>query len=75
MNNYLFGGVAVQEIAFYCKRCKKSLHIDYQITGNDDAPVIPNIIIKCSCCKRAMYLKKYTEKLLLENADKGRYYI
>lgn len=47
----------------------------YQLTGNDDALVIPYIIIKCTHCKRALYLKKYTEKQLLEHAVGDRFYI
>lgn len=65
----------MQKITFYCKNCKKSLHMYYQLTGNDDAPVLPNIIIKCTCCKRALQLKKYTEKQLLEHAVGDRFYI
>lgn len=49
--------------------------MSYQLTGNDDAPVLPNIIIKCTHCKRALCLKKYTEKQLLEHAVGDRYYI
>lgn len=51
----------MQEIVFYCKRCKKSLHISYQITGVDNALILPNVIIKCTHCKRVLFLKKYTE--------------
>lgn len=65
----------MQEITFYCKNCKKSLHMAYQLTGNDDALVLPNIIIKCTHCKRALCLKKYTEKQLLEHAVGDRFYI
>ena len=65
----------MQEIVFYCKCCKKSLHISYKITGNDDDLVLPNIVIKCTHCKRALFLKKYTEKKLLEGAVDGKFYI
>lgn len=65
----------MQEITFYCKRCKKSTGITYRITGNDTAPVLANIDIKCFHCKRVMYLKKYTEKMLVENSVGGRFYI
>lgn len=65
----------MQEITFYCKKCKKSLKITYRLTGNDDAPVLPNINIVCHHCKRVMYLKKYTEKMLVENSVGGRIYI
>ena len=67
----------MKEITFYCKVCRKSTHVSYRLTGNDMAPVLPNVCIKCSQkhCKRVMYLKKYTEKMLLENAEGDRMYI
>ena len=65
----------MHEIVFFCKRCKKSLHIIYQITGDEEALVLPNVIIKCTHCKRVLFLKKYTEKKLLEGAVEGRFYI
>lgn len=65
----------MQEITFYCKRCNKSMKITYRLTGNDDAPVLPNINISCHHCKRVIYLKKYTEKMLVENSVGGRIYI
>jgi len=39
------------------------------------APVLPNIDIKCHCCIRVMFLKKYTEGKLVENSVGGRMYI
>lgn len=65
----------MQEITFYCKKCRKSLRITYRLTGNGDAPVLPNVDIACHHCKRVMYLKKYTEKQLVENSVGGRFYI
>lgn len=65
----------MQEIAFYCKRCKKSLRMSYVLTGDDNAPVLPSIIINCSHCKRALVLKNFTEKKLIELSVDGKYYI
>lgn len=65
----------MQEIQFYCRKCKKSLRISYIVTGNDDEPVLPSIVIKCSHCKRAMFLKKYTEDMLINNSVDGKFYI
>jgi hypothetical protein len=65
----------LQEINFYCKNCKKSLHMTYILTGDGSAPVLPNVVIKCTHCKRALQLKKYTEKKLLEHAVGDRFYI
>lgn len=64
-------------IDFYCKNCKKFLHVSYQVTGDDNALVLANAIIKCdhSHCKRALILKRITEKKLLEGAVNGKYYI
>ena len=65
----------MQEITCFCKRCKKSLRIGYLVSGNDDTPVLANIQIACHHCKRVMYLKKYTEKLLRENSVGGKFYM
>ena len=65
----------MQEITFFCTRCKTSLTIKYKVTGNDNAPVLPNIEIACRHCTRVLYLKKYTEKQLIENSVGGKFYI
>ena len=76
-NHYFVGGAKMQEIQFYCRRCKKSLRISYILTGDDNAPILPNVQIICNqkTCRRVMYLKNYTEKQLIENSVDGRYYI
>jgi hypothetical protein len=67
----------MQEIQFYCRRCKKSLRISYFLTGDDNAPVLPSVQIICNqkTCRRVMYLKNYTEKMLVENSVDGKFYI
>ena len=45
------------------------------LTNDGDTPVLPNVAIKCTCCKRVLMLKKYTEKKLLEHAVSDRFYI
>jgi acetyl-CoA carboxylase beta subunit len=65
----------MQEIQFFCRKCKKSLKITYILTGNDNAQVLPNVMIKCQHCKRVMYLKKYTEKMLIEGSVDAKFYI
>ena len=73
---YLFMEVnSLQEIRLFCKNCKKSLHMSYILTNDGDTPVLPNVAIKCTCCKRVLMLKKYTEKKLLEHAVSDRFYI
>ena len=44
---------------------------------NDNAPVLPNIMIKCSHnhCKRVMFLKNFTEKKLIESSVNGKLYM
>lgn len=49
--------------------------MSYLLTGDDNAPVLPSIIIKCSHCKRALVLKNFTEKKLIELSVDGKYYI
>jgi len=46
--------------------------IIYSVTGDDDAPVLPGMIIRCHTnrCTRVMVLKKYTEGMLIAQADK-----
>jgi len=68
----------IKQIEFYCKKCKKSMKMAYSVTGDDDAPVLPGMIIRCHTnrCTRVMVLKKYTEGMLIAWADKeGKVFI
>ena len=65
----------MQEVLLFCRRCKKSTRVSYVITGDDFAPVLPNIQVACRHCTRVMYLKKYTEKMLVENSVSGKFYM
>lgn len=64
------------EVSFFCKNCKKIMSVSYEITGNDDAPVLENILLKCQThkCVRALRFKKFTEKELLAHTDKHGIY-
>ena len=67
-----------KQIEFYCKKCRKSMKMAYSVTGDDDAPVLPGMIIRCHTnrCTRVMVLKKYTEGMLIARADKeGKVFI
>lgn len=64
-----------KRIDLYCRRCRKSLHVAYELTGNPDSPVLPNITMKCSCCTRTMVFKKYTESHLAGHTKSGKYYV
>lgn len=65
----------MKKYTFHCKACRKSLKIMYTVTGNNQAPVLPNIDIICPHCKRVMFLKRFTEKKLLEGAVGNRFYM
>ena len=64
-----------EQITFYCRNCKKSLKIAYNLTGREDAPVMPSIQIKCHHCKRVMVLKHFTYKNLTYGVTEIKYYI
>lgn len=65
----------MQEVLLCCRRCKKGTRVSYIITGDDFSPVLPNIQVACRYCNRVMYLKKYTEKMLVENSVGGKFYM
>ncbi len=62
-------------IDFYCKRCRKSLHISYGLTGDPQTPVLSNITLKCGCCTRTMVLKNFEEHHILEHMKDNKYYL
>ncbi len=62
-------------IDLYCRRCRRSLHVSYDVTGDPDAPVLPNVVIKCIRCTRVMNVKNYTEHQILEHTKNNKYYI
>ena len=64
-----------ETVDLYCKHCRKSLKISYIVTGRNDAPVLPNIMIKCQHCKRVMVLKNYTEEKFMKHVIDGKIYI
>ena len=49
--------------------------MDYMVTGNDEQIVLQNIVIKCNRCKRVLVLKKYTEAILKQRQQDGKYKI
>ena len=68
----------MQEISFYCKKCKKSMRMSYRLSGNDDAPFLSGMTFKCHTnrCTRVVRLKNYTEKQIRTMADAmDRYYL
>ena len=68
----------VNIIEFYCKKCGKSLKMAYSVSGDDNAPVLRGITMRCHThkCTRVMIMKNFTEGELIAQADKqGRVYI
>ena len=61
----------LQAIDFYCKKCKKSMQISYALTGDDNAPAMNGITIKCHThkCTRVVTLKNFTEGQIKERTD------
>ena len=65
----------MSQIIFFCKRCSKSMKVRYNVSGDDNAPVLPNVELVCHHCKRIMYFRNYTEGKLVENSVGGKYYM
>jgi len=65
-------------IDFYCKVCKKSMKMSYMVTGDDNAPAMSGIILRCHTrkCTKVAILKKYTEGMIRANAtEDGKFYV
>ena len=58
------------QIDFYCKKCKCSMKISYETTGNPEMPVLNGIKMKCHTCKKVMTLKDFTEGVVVDRADR-----
>lgn len=68
----------IKYIDFYCKNCKKSMKMSYEITGNPNKLVMSGVIIRCHThkCIKVVTLKKYTEGQLVEHmTNDGKIYI
>lgn len=68
----------MQQIDFYCKKCKKSMKTSYMVSGDKDALVLRGMTIRCHTnkCTRVLMLKNFTEGRLIENADaNGKCYL
>ncbi len=68
----------LQAIDFYCKKCRKSMRISYALTGDDNAPAMNGIMIKCHThkCTRVVTLKNFTEGQIKSRADaQGKCYL
>ena len=68
----------MQQIDFYCKKCKKSMKMSYMVSGDKDAPVLRGMTIRCHTnkCTRVLMLMNFTEGRLIENEDaNGKCYL
>ena len=68
----------MQEIEFYCKKCRKTMKMSYALTGDKDAPAMNEIIIRCHTrkCTRVVTLKNFTEGKIVQRANaSGRCYL
>ena len=54
----------MQEVEFYCKKCRKSMKMSYTLTVDKDAPAMNGISIRCHThkCTRVLTLKNFREK-------------
>ena len=67
-----------KQIEFFCKKCEKTMKMDYVITGDDNAPVLPGMILRCHTrkCTRVMIMKKYTEGMVVAQVNnEGKVFI
>ena len=68
----------MKQVDLYCRCCKKSIKTSYILTGNEETPFLPNVIVKCNthkCC-RAITFKNYTEGFILTHTDKeAKFYV
>lgn len=66
----------MQEIDFYCKKCRCSMHMSYIPIGEPTVSVMNGIALKCTRCKKASILKKFTEGRITAGADKdNKFYL
>ena len=62
-------------VDLYCRRCRRSLHVSYDVTGDPESPVLPHITLKCPYCTRVMSFKRFQESRLVAHMKDGKYYI
>ena len=78
MNILLVENIEIKQIDFYCRKCRKSMKMSYELSGEDETPVLNGMVMRCHTnkCKKVMMLKNYTEgKIKRHMDDKGKCYI
>lgn len=56
-------------INLYCRRCRRYLHVAYDVTGDPESPVLPNVVITCEHCHRVLTFKNYREGRIVEHKN------
>ena len=61
----------MQEIEFFCRKCKKSMRMTYSLCGDDSAPAMRGIMIRCHTrkCTRVVTLRNFTEGQIKTRTD------
>ena len=61
----------MQEINFYCRKCKKSLKMSYTPCGDDAVPAMNGIMIRCRTnkCTRVVIFRNFTEGNIISSAE------
>ncbi len=68
----------MDKIDFYCRKCRKSLKMSYEISGNDEVSAMNGIMIRCHTnkCTRVVTLKNFTEGQIIARTDScGKCYL
>lgn len=66
----------MQEIAFFCKECRKGLRMTYTPCGCGEDIVLKGITLKCKTCTRTVTPKKYTESQVISGTTKdGKFFL
>ena len=63
MKNYVEFKYDEETIELRCSKCNMKL-MDYMIQNDDTACALNGVCLKCSRCKRAIMLMKYTEAII-----------
>ena len=63
MNNYVEFKYDEETIELRCSKCNMKL-MDYMIQNDNTACALNGVCLKCSRCKRAIMLMKYTEAII-----------
>lgn len=61
-------GEHMADITIRCKRCNQFL-LGYDLVGDDDRPIMENVMLPPCRCTRVIRFKKYTEGILRRQAQ------